>query len=101
MAREYGHAVHEARDVVYPETGPTNEEFASDIVAFYVSVKSGLVLDKLPPYFSLQGGFFVLGVMNVIRDALDLIRFGKAHINERFSGLLPRRMDRIALWKQL
>lgn len=100
IAHEYGHALHEARDVVYPEMGPTNEEFSSDIFAFYMLAQSGLVLDKLPPNFSLQGGFFVLTVMNIIKDALDLVRFGEVHANERFSSHPPP-SNRIALWKQL
>lgn len=99
IAHEYGHALHEARDMVYPEMGPTNEEFSSDFFAFYMLEKSGLVLDGWSQNFSLQGGFFVLGVMNVIKDALDLIGFGEPDINERFSGHPPP-SDRIALWKQ-
>jgi len=77
VAHEYCHTLHDELDIVHPGSGMHGEEFASDIWAFHLVVESGQQFDLLPPNLSAQGAWFVLAARDVIRQALDLARFGE------------------------
>lgn len=77
VAHEYCHTLHDELDIVHPGNGMHGEEFASDVWAFHLVVDSGQQFDLLPPNLSVQGAWFVLTARDVLRQALDLARFGE------------------------
>ncbi len=89
LAHEYGHTLHDAFDIVPADGSPTSEEFAADLLAFRLVVQSGDVLDGLPPNFSSQGAYFVLTVLDVLRQALDIARYGEIREDRGFVGHPP------------
>ena len=97
VAHEYGHTLHDALDVVHPGASVIEEEFAADIFAFHLVVASGRVLDLMPPNFSTQGAYFTLTALDIIRQALDLVRYGEIREDRGFAGHPPvaHRLERL------
>jgi len=89
LAHEYAHALHDALDIVPADGSATSEEFAADLLAFRLVVDSGDLLDRLPPNFSSQGAYFVLTVLDVLRQALDITRYGAIRDDRGFTGHPP------------
>lgn len=77
VAHEYCHTLHDELDIVHPGNGMHGEEFASDVWAFHLVVDSGRQFDLLPPNLSAQGAWFVLTACDVLRQALELARYGE------------------------
>lgn len=76
LAHEYGHTLIDVLDVEVSDDSAWREEFAADILAFRVVIESARALDGLPPPFAIQGSFFVLTALEIIRRTLDIIRHG-------------------------
>jgi len=89
IAHEYCHTLHDALDIVHGGNSMHSEEFASDVLAFHLVAESGHQLDLLPPNLSTQGVYFVLTVLDILRQALDLVRFGAARNDQPFVGYPP------------
>lgn len=99
LAHEYCHTLHDAFDIVH--TGiEFGEEYASDAIAFDLVAQSGRELDLVPPNMSTQGSYFVLTALGVIREALDVARFGAAQPDTGFLGHPPvaARIDALRAW---
>lgn len=89
IAHEYCHTLHDALDIVHGGNAMHSEEFASDVLAFHLVAESGHQLDLLPPNMSTQGVYFVLTALDVLRQALDLARFGAVRNDQPFVGYPP------------
>jgi hypothetical protein len=97
VAHEYGHTLHDALDMVHPGDSVITEEFAADILGFQLALQSGWVLDRMPPNFSTQGAYFVLTALDIIRKALDVVRYGEVREDRRFASHPPisHRLERL------
>lgn len=89
IAHEYCHTLHDALDIVHGGGSMHSEEFASDVLAFHLVAESGHLLDLLAPNLSTQGAYFVLTVLDVLRQALDLVRYGVVRNDQSFVGHPP------------
>jgi hypothetical protein len=89
LAHEYGHTLINMLDISHPDFFGPKEEFAADVFAFLILVDSGLVLDGMPPNVSLQSAFLVLTALQVLREALDLVRHGEIREDRGFVSHPP------------
>lgn len=89
IAHEYGHTLFDQIDVDLPVLDAHDEEYSADSFAFDYIAASGWELDRLPPNFSLQGGFFVLTGLDVIRRTLDILKYGEIREDEGFMSHPP------------
>ncbi len=76
VAHEYGHAMHDANDIVLPGRADGAEEYAADAFAFDLVIRSGFEIDDVAPNVAAQGAWFVLTALDVLREALDMARLG-------------------------
>jgi hypothetical protein len=76
IAHEYGHAFSSMLDSKEPARTPWQKEFGADTFAFFATMESGAKLDLLPPNMALQGVLFSLSGLEMIYQALDIVRFG-------------------------
>ena len=95
IAHEYGHTLFDQADVTLSREDEHEEEYSADAFAFYYIAESGRTLDLLPENFSLQGAFFALTALDVIRRTLDIIKYGEIHEDQGFLGHPPitRRLE--------
>lgn len=89
IAHEYGHTLHDALDIVYPDAPAWTEEFASDAIAFRLVIESGHALDRMPPNIATYGAFFVLTALEIIRKTLDIVRHGAVQEDHGFVSHPP------------
>ena len=80
IAHEYGHAVFQQLRAVgaldqYSEN--RSEELDADQFAFVATLNSSSQLDLIAPNCALQGGFFVVQCVEIIRQAVNLVRHCK------------------------
>lgn len=89
LAHEYGHVLFNFLDIADPNFFGKKEEFAADMFAFNVLIDSGLILEEVPASTSLQSAFLVLTALQILREALDLIRHGEICEDRGFLGHPP------------
>lgn len=87
IAHEYGHSLFGQADIAVADTH--DEEHSADAFAFDYVAQSAWVLDRVPPNFSLQGVFFVLTTLQIIRKTLDLLRYGEIRTDKGFLSHPP------------
>jgi hypothetical protein len=98
IAHEYGHALWQHMNAAYtrpPGISEWGDEFNADFFAWFFTTISGDKLDLLPPNVALQGGFFVLYALEILRKTRDLIQFGSIHEDKGTKSHPPneRRID--------
>lgn len=98
LAHEYSHTLFESLGFDAPDDLPRHaEELGADWTAFELLAESGWVLDRLPPNVSLQGAFFVFAVLETLRRATDIARFGEVRQDAGFASHPPLSLRRETL----
>jgi hypothetical protein len=103
IAHEYGHALLDklaSIEALPRDHASWPKEYRADKFAFFFEVTSASQLDQLPPNVALQGGLFVLSVLDVLRKALDIVRCGDVRKDEG-SKSHPPTQERIKFLKEL
>ncbi|MBN1428148.1 MAG: hypothetical protein JXB07_07170 [Anaerolineae bacterium] len=95
IAHEYGHALlhhglGEDIDLHFPpEVKAWDKEFQADAFAFFMVLASANQLDLLPNHMALQGPLFALHAIDVLREAIDVMRSGKIMADQGFDTHPP------------
>ena len=103
IAHEYGHALWQELNPNYARPAGISEcadEFNADFFALFFTIMSAGALDLVPPNVALQGGFFTLYALEIIRKTLDLIRFGSVQ-EDKGTETHPPNQQRIEFLKKL
>ena len=103
IGHEYGHALGQQMNPKYVRPAGVSvwaDEFNADFLALVFTIMSGESLDLVPPNVSLQGGFFTLYALEVIRKTLDLIRTGSVQ-QDKGDKTHPPNQQRIDFLKDL
>ena len=103
IAHEYGHALlHQlaSSGVLPAEHASWPKEFEADCFAFFFEVVSARELDHLPANVALQGGLFMFSVLEVLRKALSVVRYGEVS-EDVGSETHPPTQQRIEYLKQM
>lgn len=99
VGHEYAHVLHDVHDIAYPGQGAQAEEFGADLLSFGWLAESGDALDCLPPNMALQGAFFVITALEVLRQAQDIARFGQPRPDAGDGGHPPNH-QRLAVLRE-
>lgn len=74
IAHEYGHIFTRLLGVELRQKW--NVEYEADKFAYNMALTSASILDRLPPNISIQGAFFVLTAIDVMRKAITTVMCG-------------------------
>lgn len=74
IAHEYGHIF--AQLLGAESRQKWEVEYDADVFAYIMVLKSAIELDRLPPNISVQGAFFVLTALDVMRKAIKTVLCG-------------------------
>jgi hypothetical protein len=98
IAHEYGHALFHhplGKDLgipSLPEEKAWDKEYLADAFAFFVVLASAEHLDLFPDTMALEGPLFALQVIDVLREATDVIRSGMVMADRGFDTHPPTRL---------
>lgn len=103
ISHEYGHSLLDylaPTGILPSELGSWQKEYRADYSAFFFETLSASEIDHLPPNVALQGGFFAISALDVIRKAMEVVRHGKV-LEDKGTDTHPPNEKRIEFLKQL
>ncbi len=103
IGHEYGHALWQDLNAAYTRPAGISEwadEFTADFFAWFFTTISAAELDLVPPNVALQGGFFALYALEILRKTRDLIEFGSIQ-QDKGTKSHPPNQQRIDFLKKL
>jgi len=104
IAHEYGHAISDEMSFSAGYSYRAlkwKKELQADTFAYLFTMISAAQLDHIPPNYALQGAFFVFSAFELVRRAIDVVRFGVVQKEKQGFGDHPPTKQRMELLKQL
>ena len=103
IAHEYGHALGQHLNAAYyrpPGISEWADEFNADFLGWVFTTISAAELDLIPPNVALQGAFFSLYALDILRKTRDLIESGSIQ-EDKGTKSHPTNQKRIEFLKEL